>query len=128
MEWVVELGLLADQPVLVQRSAFRNRTGAAHPWMAWTICAVRSTEGTEFVHPPHRVLVHDDRVVAANWPGAGLNWERNATQMTALFWKPGSAPQFGAFHHDLGFGLLRLAAERRPGRFRLRPPVRWQRR
>ena len=62
MEWVVELGLVADQPVLVQRSMFRNRTGADHPWMSWTIAAVRSTEGTEFVHPPHRVLVHDHRV------------------------------------------------------------------
>jgi hypothetical protein len=109
MEWVVELGLMADQPVLIQRSAFRNRTGADHPWMSWTICAVRSTEGTEFVHPPHRVLVHDDRVVEADWPGDGLQWDRNAQQMTALFWKPGSAPQFGAFHHDLGFGLMHLA-------------------
>jgi hypothetical protein len=29
--------------------------------------------------------------------------------MTALFWKPGSARQFGVFHHDLGFGLMHLA-------------------
>jgi len=41
MEWVVELGLAAGSPALVQRSAFRNRTGAAHPWMSWTIGAVR---------------------------------------------------------------------------------------
>ncbi|MBI5383940.1 MAG: DUF5107 domain-containing protein [Verrucomicrobia bacterium] len=109
MEWVVELGLVEGSPALVQRTAFRNHTGAAHPWMSWTIAAVRSTEGTEFVHPPHRVLVHDDRVVEADWPGEGLNWDRNAKQMTALFWKPGSAPQFGAFHHDLGFGLMHLA-------------------
>lgn len=109
MEWVVELGLLADQPVLVQRSAFRNRTGADHPWMSWTITAVRSTEGTEFVHPPHRVLVHDDRVADADWPGDGMNWDRNAKQMTAFFWKPGGSPSFGAFHHDLGFGLMHLA-------------------
>jgi len=109
MEWVVELGLVADQPVLVQRSAFRNRTASDHPWMSWTIAAVRSTEGTEFVHPKHRVLVHDDRVAEAEWPGEGLNWDRTHRQMTALFWKPGSAPQFGAFHHDLGFGLMHLA-------------------
>jgi hypothetical protein len=109
MEWVVELGLAADQPVLVQRSAFRNRTGADHPWMSWTITAVRSTEGTEFVHPPHRVLVHDHRVADCDWPGEGLNWDRNANQMTAFFWKPGGSPSFGAFHHDLGFGLMHLA-------------------
>ena len=109
MEWVVELGLIADQPVLVQRTALRNQTGAAHPWMMWTICAVRSTEETEFIHPPHRVLVHDDRVVEADWPGDDLNWDRHYRQMTALFWKPGSAPQFGAFHHDLGFGLMHVA-------------------
>src|SRR5262249_18303911 len=48
MEWVVELGLVPDQAVLVQRSAFRNRSGADHPWMSWTIAAMRSTEGTEF--------------------------------------------------------------------------------
>jgi hypothetical protein len=37
--------------------------------------------------------------------------------MTALFWKPGSAPQFGAFHHDLGFGLMHLAdAAQLPGK------------
>jgi hypothetical protein len=109
MEWVVELGLVEGSPVLVQRTTFRNLTGADHPWMSWTIAAVRSTEGTEFVHPPHRVLVHDDRVVEAEWPGEGLNWDRNLRQMTALFWKPGSAPHFGAFHHDLGFGLMHLA-------------------
>ncbi|MGO8697357.1 MAG: DUF5107 domain-containing protein [Limisphaerales bacterium] len=109
MEWVVELGLVADQPVLIQRSAFRNRTGADHPWMSWTITAVRSTEATEFIHPPHRVLVHDDRVVEAEWPGNGLNWDRTHRQMTALFWKPGSARQFGVFHHDLGLGLMHLA-------------------
>jgi hypothetical protein len=109
MEWVVELGLVADQPVLVQRSMFRNRTGADHPWMSWTIAAVRSTEGTEFVHPPHRVLVHDHRVADLDWPGEDLNWDRNAKQMTAFFWKPGGSASFGAFHHDLGFGLMHLA-------------------
>jgi hypothetical protein len=117
MEWVVELGLMADQPVLIQRSAFRNRTGTDQPWMSWTITAMRSTEETEFVHPPHRVLVHDDRVVEAEWPGQGLNWDRTHRQMTALFWKPGSARQFGAFHHDLGFGLMHLAdPEQVPGK------------
>lgn len=109
MEWVVEIGLAEGCSALVQRTAFRNGTSADHPWMSWTICALRSTEGTEFVHPPHRVLVHDDRVEEAAWPGDGLDWDRNAQQMTALFWKPGSAPQFGAFHHDLGFGLMHLA-------------------
>jgi hypothetical protein len=77
--------------------------------MMWTIAAVRSTRDTEFIHPPHRVLVHDHRVQELDWPGDGLNWDRNARQMTALFWKPGSAPHFGAFHHDLGFGLMHLA-------------------
>lgn len=109
MEWVVELGLARGCPAVVQRTALRNQTGCAHPWMSWTIAAVRSTPDTEFVHPPHRVLVHDDRVVETDWPGHGLNWNRNARQMTALFWQPGSAPQFGAFHHDLGFGLMHLA-------------------
>jgi len=109
MEWVVELGLVADQPVLVQRSAFRNRTDSDHPWMSWTIAAMRSTEGTEFVHSPHRVLVHDHRVADLDWPGEGLNWDRNSKQMTAFFWKPGGSPTFGAFHHDLGFGLMHLA-------------------
>ncbi len=109
MEWKVELGLSGDNPVLIQRNAFRNRTQADHPWMSWTITAVRSTTETEFVHPPHRVLVHDDRVVDVDWPGEGLNWDRNAKQMTALFWKPGSQPAFGAFHHDLGFGLMHVA-------------------
>jgi hypothetical protein len=109
MEWVVELGLAGDSPVLVQRTALRNRTGTAHPWMMWTICAVRSTEQTEYVHPPHRVLVHDDRLTETDWPGQGLNWDRGYGQMTALFWKPGSAPEFGAFHHELGCGLMHLA-------------------
>lgn len=117
MEWVVELGLIEGSPVLVQRTAFRNLTQADHPWMSWTIAAVRSTAGTEFVHPPHRVLVHDDRLTETDWPGAGLNWDRHYQQMTALFWRPGSAPGFGAFHHDLGFGLLHLADPARlPGK------------
>jgi hypothetical protein len=109
MEWVVELGLLEASPILVQRTALRNRTYAAHPWMMWTITAVRSSPDTEFVHPPHRVLVHDHRIVETDWPGEGLNWDGKFQAMTALFWKPGSAPHFGVFHHDLGFGLLHLA-------------------
>jgi uncharacterized protein DUF5107/uncharacterized protein len=109
MEWLVEIGLVEGSPALVQRTRFRNCTGAGHPWMSWTIAAVRSTEGTEFVHPPHRVLVHNDQVRELEWPAQGLNWDRNLAQMTALFWKPGSAPQFGVFHHDLGFGLMHLA-------------------
>lgn len=117
MEWVVELGLHASSPVLVQRTTLRNATGIDHPWMMWTIAAVRSTAETEFVHPPHRVLIHDDRVTESAWPGDGLNWDRNLRQMTALFWKPGSAAQFGAFHHDLGHGLVHLADPvRMPGK------------
>ena len=117
MEWSVELGLVEGCAALVQRTAFRNQTRTAHPWMSWTIAAVPSTEQTEFIHPPHRVLVHDDRVVEAEWPGDGLNWNRHARQMTAFFWKPGSAPAFGAFHHDLGHGLMHLADPARvPGK------------
>ena len=109
MEWMVEIGLAAECPAVVQRTRFRNATKADHPWMSWTIAAVRSTRETEFIHPPHRVLVHDDQVRESPWPGAGLNWDRNLEQMTALFWKPGSSPQFGVFHHDLGFGLMHVA-------------------
>ncbi len=109
MEWCVELGLAAGCPIVAQRTRFRNLTGTDHPWMSWTITAVRSTAGTEFVHPPHRVLVHDHQVRESEWPGNGRNWDKNIGQMTALFWKPGSAPQFGVFHHDLGFGLMHLA-------------------
>jgi hypothetical protein len=117
MEWVVELGLTEGCPALIQRTLLRNATGVDHPWMSWTICAVRSTEQTEFVHPPHAVLVHDDRIVEAAWPGNNLNWDRTHKQMTALFWKPGSAPQFGVFHHDLGYGLIHLADPARlPGK------------
>jgi len=117
MEWVVELGLAADKPFLIHRTWLRNLSGADHPWMMWTIAAVPSTERTEFVHPPHRVLVHDDVVRELDWPGDGLNWDMHYRQMTALFWKPGSSPTFGAFHHDLGFGLLHQAdAAQLPGK------------
>lgn len=117
MEWVVELGLVADSPVLVQRTALRNHTGSAHPWMMWTIAAMRATEQTEFVHPPHRMLLHDHRIMETDWPGEGWNWNRNARQMTAFFWKPGSAPHFGVFHHDKRFGLMHLAdAKKLPGK------------
>ena len=109
MEWVVELGLSESSPALVQRTSLRNQTGASHPWMLWTIAAVPSTPHTEFVHPPHRVLIHDERIRELDWPGADLNWDRTHSQMTALFWKPGSAPAFGAFQHGLECGLLHLA-------------------
>jgi hypothetical protein len=117
MEWVVELGLAPGVPVLVQRTALRNQSGQAHPWMMWTNCAVRSTRDTEFVHPAHRVSVHNHRLFESEWPGAGLNWERNFQEMTALFWKAGGGPRFGVFHHDLGFGLMHLAdIARLPGK------------
>ena len=117
MEWAVEIGLVAGSPVVSQRTALRNATPCDHPWMMWTIAAVRSTDQTEFVHAPHRVLVHADRVVEMDWPGDGCNWDRNAKQMTAFFWKPGGSPHFGAFHHDRGFGLMHLADPRQlPGK------------
>lgn len=117
MEWVVELGLVEGRPLLVQRTALRNRTRNDHPWMLWSICAVRATDDTEYVHAPHRVLVHDERVSETDWPGAGLNWERNLGQMTGYFWKGGGSPQFGVFHHELSFGLLHLAdAAQLPGK------------
>lgn len=120
MEWVVELGLVADSPVLVQRTLLRNQTSADHPWMMWTIAAMDSTERTEFVHAPHRVLLHDHRILETDWPGEGLNWDRNAKQMTAFFWKPGGAPPFGVFQHESGgsgYGLLHLAdPEQLPGK------------
>ena len=109
MEWVVELGLLENEATLIQRTAFRNQTDVAHPWMTWTICAVPATKETEFVHPDHDVLVHDRRLVECPWPGEGLNWNRNAEEMTAYFWKPGSGPHFGAFQHDEGLGIMHVA-------------------
>lgn len=110
MEWVVELGLVAGHPALVQRTALRNPTPADRPWMYWTIAAVPSTRETEFVHRPHRVLVHDHRLFETDWPGDGLNWERNIQSMTGFFWRPGGGERFGVFHHDLGFGLEHVAA------------------
>lgn len=109
MEWVVELGLAAGSPMLVQRTALRNRTALDHPWMMWTIAAMESTAETEFVHDPHRVLLHDHRIMEADWPGEGMNWNRHARQMTAFFWKPGGAPHFGVFQHGGGYGLMHLA-------------------
>lgn len=117
MEWAVELGLMGDAPVVVQRSALRNSTAGAHPWMMWTICAVPSTAETEFVHPPSRVLLHDNCLREMDWPGKGLNWDRSYQQMTALFWKPGSDSCFGVFHHDLGFGMMHAADSKQlPGK------------
>lgn len=109
MEWVVELGLTERDPFLIQRTAFRNQTKREHSWMSWTICAVPSTPHTEFVHPAHKVLRHDRKVEEIDWPGPGLNWERNLQEMTAFFWKPGGHACFGAFQHDLGVGLMHYA-------------------
>lgn len=117
MEWAVELGLCDGSAALIQRTALRNATTADHPWMMWTIAAVRSTAETEFIHSPHRVLVHDDGLSEQDWPGPGLNWDRNFQQMTALFWKPGGPPGFGAFHHELGCGLMHWGDPRQlPGK------------
>lgn len=117
MEWVVELGLLENEGLLIQRTAFRNQTGADHPWMTWTICAVPATESTEYVHPEHEVLIHDHRLAESAWPGDGLNWNRTASEMTAYFWNPGSAPHFGAFQHDQNLGMMHVAdPEQLPGK------------
>ena len=109
MEWVVELGLLANSPVLIQRTALRNQTSAAHPWMMWTNCAVPSTPETEFIYPTGPALRHDRKLDDITWPEEGSNWEKNITQMTGFFWKPGSGRSFGVFHHDTGSGLLHVA-------------------
>jgi hypothetical protein len=109
MEWVVELGLLGNSPILIQRTALRNETARDHPWMMWTNCAVPSTPETEFVYPEGPALRHDRRLSDITWPQDGSNWERNITQMTGFFWKPGSGNTFGVYHHDAGSGLLHIA-------------------
>lgn len=109
MEWVVELGMLDNHSILIQRTALRNGTPRAHPWMMWTNCAVPSTPETEFVFPAGPALRHDSEVRDIIWPCDGSDWERNIPQMTGFFWKPGSGPSFGVFHHDTGSGLLHLA-------------------
>jgi hypothetical protein len=109
MEWVVELGLLGNSPILIQRTALRNETARDHPWMMWTNCAVPSTPETEFVYPAGPALRHDRRLSDITWPQDGSDWEKNITQMTGYFWQPGSGNTFGVFHHDTGSGLLHIA-------------------
>ena len=72
MEWVVELGLLGNCPILMQRTALRNDTPHAHPWMMWTICAVPSTPATEFVYPAGPVMRHDRELSDIIWPCNGM--------------------------------------------------------
>ena len=117
MEWVVELGLLGENPALIQRTALRNQTTRDHPWMLWTNCAVPSTPETEFVYPPGPVLRHDTKVTDIDWPTDGCQWEKNIKGMTGFFWKPGEAIQFGVYHHDTNSGLIHIADPARiPGK------------
>lgn len=117
MEWVVELGLLEDNPTLIQRTALRNPTTRDHPWMMWTNCAVPSTPETEFVYPAGPALRHDRSLTRIHWPEDGSDWEKNIRQMTGFFWMPGTESHFGVFHHDTHSGLIHLADPSRvPGK------------
>lgn len=117
MEWAVEIGLRAGLPMVIQRTFLRNATDCAHPWMYWSNCAVRSTVETEFVYPTGEVLVHGDRLETGRWPDVGLNRESHIRRMVGVFWTGGEGRSFGAFHHDLGLGLLHVAEPREvPGK------------
>ncbi|NWK54464.1 DUF5107 domain-containing protein [Verrucomicrobiaceae bacterium N1E253] len=109
MEWVVELGLCGDHPALIQRTALRNPSSKAHPWMMWTNCAVPSTPHTEFIFPSGKTLCHNSQLTEIQWPSAECNWEKNIHEMTGFFWQSSRDYSFGVYHHDTDSGLIHLA-------------------
>ena len=89
MEWVVERAGRGQRRA-VQRTAFRNDVGDA-PVDVVDHRRRASTELTEFIR--RRTACWCMTIASSKPTGRDrLNWNRNARNMTALFWKPGSAP------------------------------------
>lgn len=107
LQWLVQYSLGPGEDFLTQRWKLHNPTRRTGRWHAWSNAAVRSTPETEPVYPPGKTLLHG-KDATGHWPD-GWTRLKEVHPMYGLFWENPAVQNFGAFHHELGFGLMHMA-------------------
>jgi len=108
LSWVVRLSLGEDDAFLTQETFLSNPGSRSAPWHFWSNCAIDGFDDTEFIYPAASIVTHGTYDDLTKWP-CNLSFLKNREGMLGLFWVDHTDIYFGAFHHNLGYGVMHLA-------------------
>ncbi|MGE5204637.1 MAG: DUF5107 domain-containing protein [Chlamydiota bacterium] len=119
MHWEVWLTLRAGQRRLEQKVILFNNTALPQLYWFWANAAVPATQDMQFIYPMREVNPHSHTQIwnYPVWQGVDYSWYRNFPQPTSLFGLQVHRNFFGAYYHDLDYGVVHVADFRQdPGK------------
>src|SRR5512146_3537313 len=119
MHWEVGLTLRPGQRRLEQKVVLFNSTDLPQLYWFWANAAVPATPDMQFIYPMREVNPHSHTQIWTYpvWKGVDYSWYRNFPQPTSLFGLQIHRNCFGAYYHDLDYGVVHVADFRQdPGK------------
>lgn len=119
MHWEVWLTLRPGAACLEQKVVLFNNTALPQLYWFWANAAVPATRDMQFIYPMREVNPHSHTEIwnYPVWQGVDYSWYRNFPQPTSLFGLQVHRNFFGAYYHDLDYGVVHVADFRQdPGK------------
>ena len=119
MHWEIWLTLRPGQARLEQKVVLFNSTALPQLYWFWANAAVPATHDMQFIYPMREVNPHSHTQIWTYpvWKGVDYSWYRNFPQPTSLFGLQVRRNFFGAYYHDLDYGVVHVADFRQdPGK------------
>lgn len=119
MHWEIWLTLRPEQARLEQKVVLFNNTALPQLYWFWANAAVPATPDMQFIYPMREVNPHSHTQIWTYpvWKGVDYSWYRNFPQPTSLFGLQIHRNFFGAYYHDLDYGVVHVANFRQdPGK------------
>jgi len=119
MHWEIWLTLRPGQARLEQKVVLFNSTALPQLYWFWANAAVPATQDMQFIYPMREVNPHSHTQIWTYpvWKGVDYSWYRNFPQPTSLFGLQIHRNFFGAYYHDLDYGVVHVADFRQdPGK------------
>ena len=119
MHWEIWLTLRPGQARLEQKVVLFNNTALPQLYWFWANAAVPATQDMHFIYPMREVNPHSHTQIWTYpvWKGVDYSWYRNFPQPTSLFGLQIHRNFFGAYYHDLDYGVVHVADFRQdPGK------------
>ena len=119
MHWEVWLTLRPGRRRLEQKVILFNSTALPQLYWFWANAAVPATQDMQFIYPMREVNPHSHTEIwnYPVWQGVDYSWYRNFPQPTSLFGLQVHRNFFGAYYHDLDYGVVHVADFRQdPGK------------